>query len=201
MSNYDALSDDELLIASRRDAQAFACLYDRHSAAIGRFLEHRAGADASQELFAETFAQAWCSRRRFRPGKGPARGWLFGIAQHLLHQYYRRHAVEDRGRRRLGVVVDVTPAGSDEAHARADAAALRAELADGLASLGTKTSQAVLLRVVDDLSYEEIAAALGCSSQAARLRVSRGLRALKRRSEQGADADPKPVTKLQGAQS
>ena len=38
--------------------------------------------------------------------------------------------------------------------------------------------QALELRVIQQLDYEEVAGRLGCSQNAARLRVSRGLRAL-----------------------
>ena len=70
--------------------------------------------------------------RRFKPERGAARAWLFGIAQHLLFGYYRRLEVEDRARQRLGVVLE--PALDDDADARLDAAALRAELSARLAA-------------------------------------------------------------------
>jgi RNA polymerase sigma factor (sigma-70 family) len=178
MSRHHARSDEELLVLARTDADAFAELYDRHAGALADWLARRSPPDAAQELFAETFAQAWCSRRRYRPAKGPARAWLFGIARHLLHDSYRRLAVEDRARRRLGVLEDTAPA--PDADARLDAAALRAELETALEDLAPAVRVAVVLRVVEQLAYDELAARLGCSSQAARLRVSRGLRALRR---------------------
>ena len=72
------------------------------------------------------------------------------------------------------------PALDDEADARLDAAALRAELSARLARLPDGTREAVLLRVVEQLDYEELGRRLGCSNAAARLRVSRGLRELRR---------------------
>jgi RNA polymerase sigma factor (sigma-70 family) len=160
------------------DETAFAALYDRHAPAVAAWLRRRSDPDAAQELLAETFAEAWCSRRRFQPERGSARAWLFGIAQHLLFGYYRRLAVEDRARRKLGVVLE-SPA-YDEADERLDAAALRADLAVALAALAPGTREAVLLRVVEQLDYDELGRRLGCSSPAARLRVSRGLRELRR---------------------
>ncbi len=80
-------SDEDLLRAARCDAGAFAVLYDRHAPAPARWLERRSDPDAAQELLAETFAQAWIARRRYRPGRGPVRAWLFGMAQHLLFGY------------------------------------------------------------------------------------------------------------------
>jgi RNA polymerase sigma factor (sigma-70 family) len=178
MSRHHAHTDEELLVLARSDADAFAELYDRHAGALAEWLARRSPADAAQELFAETFAQAWCSRRRYRPAKGPARAWLFGIARHLLHDSYRRLAVEDRARRRLGVLEETAPA--PDAESRLDAATVRAELEAALGDLAPAVRAAVVLRVVEQLDYDELAARLGCSSQAARLRVSRGLRALRR---------------------
>jgi RNA polymerase sigma-70 factor, ECF subfamily len=171
------------------DEAAFAELYDRHAPALAAWLRRRSDPDTAQELLAETFAEAWCSRRRFKPERGPARAWLFGIAQHLLFGYYRRLEVEDRARRRLGVVLE--PALEDDADARLDAAGLRAELSARLARLGDGTREAVLLRVVEQLDYPELAGRLGCSNAAARLRVSRGLRELRR--------EPAPALAPEGA--
>jgi RNA polymerase sigma-70 factor, ECF subfamily len=173
------------------DEAAFAELYDRHAPALAAWLRRRSDADTAQELLAETFAQAWCSRRGFKPERGPERAWLFGIAQHLLFGYYRRLEVEDRARKRLGVVLE--PALDDDADARLDAAALRAELSARLARLPDGTREAVLLRVVEQLDYHELARRLGCSNTAARLRVSRGLRELRR--------DPIHSLNLEGAVS
>ena len=78
------------------------------AAAIGP--GHRAGA-ARRDVRAGLVLAA-----RFKPERGPARAWLFGIAQHLLFGYYRRLEVEDRARKRLGVVLE--PALDDDADAR-----------------------------------------------------------------------------------
>ena len=160
------------------DEAAFAELYDRHAPALAAWLRRRSDPDTAQELLAETFAEAWCSRRRFKPERGSARSWLFGIAQHLLFGYYRRLEVEGRARRKLGVVLEAPV--YDEADARLDAAALRADLAVSLARLAPGVREAVFLRVVEQLDYDELGRRLGCSSPAARLRVSRGLRDLRR---------------------
>ena len=45
-------------------------------------------------------------------------------------------------------------------------------------ALPSEQRKALELRVVQQLEYEEVAGALGCTQNAARLRVSRALRAL-----------------------
>jgi len=55
---------------------------------------------------------------------------------------------------------------------------LRAAVAGALAELATEQRDAVRLRVVEELDYAAVAGRLGISEQAARARVSRGLRSL-----------------------
>jgi len=51
-------------------------------------------------------------------------------------------------------------------------------LADAVEGLPREQRRALELRVLDQLPYEEVAGRLGCSENAARLRVSRALRSL-----------------------
>jgi DNA-directed RNA polymerase specialized sigma24 family protein len=74
-----------------------------------------------------------------------------------------------------------------QSDARLDGAALWRMLAGALASLTTGQEAAVRLRVVDQLEYPEVGRVLGCSSVAARIPVSRGLRVLLERLEGGTD--------------
>jgi len=154
------------------DPAAFTALYDDSARELARWLTVRVGPDVAQELLAETFAVAWCVRRRYRAKLGPAQAWLFGIARNLTADYFRRLAVEDRARRRLGIDLAATPALAEDHDARLDAGALKQRLRAALDQLPARTRHAVSLRVVGELDYEELATKLGCSNQAARLRVS-----------------------------
>ena len=57
---------------------------------------------------------------------------------------------------------------------------LRPMLSDAIGILPPEQRRAVELRVVGELDYPQVAAAMGVSEEAARARVSRGLRALAR---------------------
>src|SRR5829696_10143607 len=79
------VSDEELLVASVSDEEAFAAFYRRHARPLAGFFMRRTGdAELAADLTAETFAAALASRRRLDPAKGPATGWLYGIARHKL---------------------------------------------------------------------------------------------------------------------
>src|SRR5919199_1372115 len=62
-----ARTDAALLLAARTDAGAFRELYERYADQLHGFhLRRTSDADAAYDLTAETFAQAWLSRARFR---------------------------------------------------------------------------------------------------------------------------------------
>src|SRR3954453_11417292 len=99
-------TDAQLLAAAETDAHAFREVYDRYAGAIHRFHLGRTRArDAALDLTAETFAQAWLSRRRFRDLAGGSAGpWLFAIARHVLVASVRRGRLERAACEPLGGV-------------------------------------------------------------------------------------------------
>lgn len=59
--------------------------YRRHASSILTFfLRRTACTDSATDLMAETFAQAYLSRKRYREGPQPATAWLIAIARHEL---------------------------------------------------------------------------------------------------------------------
>jgi RNA polymerase sigma factor (sigma-70 family) len=105
---------------------------------------------------------------------------LYGIARHLLHQHYRRGRVERSARRRLGMATaTVTDGGIDELPGRIDARELSAEVREAFATLTPDQQRAIGYRIVEQFSFEEVAAQLGCNTTTARTRVLRGLQALR----------------------
>lgn len=160
---------------------AVDALYARHRDELLLFLARRtADPEIALDLWAETFAQAVASRRRFRgQTEEEALGWLYGIARRQLAHYYRRGTIEQRALGRLRL--ERPPAGPEllaEIERRAGLRELRGELAAALAQLSPGVRDAVALRVVDELPYRDVAQRLGIAEPAARARVSRGLATL-----------------------
>jgi RNA polymerase sigma factor (sigma-70 family) len=137
--------------------------------------------EAAVDMTAETFARAVESRARFRGrSHGEAEAWLFGIAGNVLRLYVRKGRVEQRALRRLGLQPPV-PTEDDLDRIARDAGldVLRATIGPHLDALPEQQRRALRLRVVDELSYAEIAERTSASQQAVRARVSRGLRTLR----------------------
>jgi RNA polymerase sigma-70 factor (ECF subfamily) len=179
-------SDEQLLAASAADPEAFVALYERHGKRIlAFFVRQTFDAQVAADLTAETFAQAFASRRRFRnPGPGSAESWLRTIARRQLNRFISRQRVERRWREQLGMEqLAVSPDALERAEELIDLETVRREVAAALDGLRGDERQALLLRVVQGKSYAEAAREAGCSEQALRARVSRGLRRLAQRLE------------------
>lgn len=180
-------SDDELLRAASGDPEAFAAFYRRHvRALLAYFFRRTRDAELSADLCAESFAAALDGAHRFDSRRGPAVGWLYGIARRQLDHALAQSRVEDRARRRLGMAPLVL---TDEALERVEAlAALESTviaLHVALDALPEELRVAVEARVVDERDYAEIAVATRMSESAVRKRVSRGLAGLRSRIDRG----------------
>lgn len=171
-----SVSDEELLAGG--DAEGFAALYERRYPLIRGYLRCRLGGhpDLVLDLVAETFARALERRGQFDGDRGPAAGWLIGIARHLLLDAARHRRVDDASRRRLGMERISFEQQELELLERDSAS----ELERSLARLPDEQREAIEKRVLEEESYEAIAAGIGCSQQVVRKRVSRGLATLRR---------------------
>jgi RNA polymerase sigma-70 factor, ECF subfamily len=143
----------------------FDTLYRRYARDVYRFALYLSGRpDEADDITAETFVRAWTSRQPIRVGT--VKAYLFMIARNLyragLRERGRTAALEDTMR-------DPRPGPDTSA---ADRLALESVLAR-MQALPEIDRTVLLMRAHDDLSYEEIAAAVGISVAAAKVKVHR----------------------------
>lgn len=173
------LSDAALLRASKQDAAPFRELYERYARPVyGFHLRRTRDEHAALDFTAETFAQAWLHRSRFRDeADGSAGPWLYGIARNLLAQSVRKRKIELAACERLGVLnrLEHEPATVEPTEVWLDG------LDEALDELPEGQRHAVELRVIADLDYGSVAEHLGTTPAAARVRVTRGLGHLRQR--------------------
>ncbi|WP_433224408.1 RNA polymerase sigma factor [Microtetraspora malaysiensis] len=176
----ERLDDAVLIEQSRHQPESFAALYDRYFSEVYRYIAARIGPQAADDLASETFLVAFRKRHSFDPDRGVVRGWLYGIATNLLAGHRRSET------RRLEALARMPPEShaesghDDRVAAQVTAAAAQRRLATELSGLPDGERDALLLVAYGDLSYEEIAQALGTplGTVASRLhRVRRRLRA------------------------
>jgi RNA polymerase sigma factor (sigma-70 family) len=171
-----AATDAELIRRARDDPEALAELYVRYRAQLYAWFRSRLSETAASELTAELFAQVALSLKRFQDeADGTAAPWLYGIAKNLLRRYYERGRIDEAARRRLGMPIRSYELDFEAIEERLAAGELQPELEAALQSLPRQQREALELRVVDELPYQDVAAELNCSETAARIRVMRAL--------------------------
>lgn len=175
------LSDAELLSCSAGERDAFAGFYRRYERPVLGFFARRVGdPELAADLCAETFAAALAGAGSYRPEQETAAPWLFGIARNVLGSSIRAGRVEASARARVGMLEPLLLTDMDLERV--------SELAsnDGvvlalLTELPVAQREALEARVIEELSYPEVAERLECSELVARQRVSRGLGRLRAR--------------------
>jgi RNA polymerase sigma-70 factor, ECF subfamily len=170
-----------LLVQSQDDLEVFAEFYDAYYDRVLSFLVRRVfEPELAFDLLSETFAKALERRHQFRGDSAEQeQAWLFSIARTELSHYWRSGKTERAAVNRFAITVPtLTEAETERIEALAGLNGLGDELSTALAQLPADQRRAVTLRVIDELSYAEVAAALEVSEPTARARVSRGLRTL-----------------------
>jgi RNA polymerase sigma factor (sigma-70 family) len=146
----------------------FQVLLDEHAGDVMAVLRGAVGRADAEDCFQETFLAALRAYPKLSDSRN-LRGWLLTIARHKAIDHHRAN-----GRRPLPV--------AEVSGAQADPIELPAE--DGVwsmvATLPPKQRAAVALRYACDLPHAEIAAALGCSPDAARRSLHEGMKRLRK---------------------
>jgi RNA polymerase sigma-70 factor (ECF subfamily) len=173
-------SDVDLIVRSWDQPETFGLVFERHAEELlGYFARRTFDPEAAADLVAETFAEAFASRRRFRDQGLGGTGWLYGIARHQLSRYFRHGSVDSRARKRLGMPErDVSPQDYDRIEELIDFAAVGKAIGEAYSLLTEDQREALKLRVIEARPYREVAELLGVTEETARARVSRGLRRL-----------------------
>jgi RNA polymerase sigma factor (sigma-70 family) len=147
----------------------FQSFLDTHREPVWRLLVSMVGAVEAEDCFQETFMAALRAYPRLRPGSN-LRAWVLTIAHRKALDAYR-------GRVRRAVPVAEPEAVDERTASMPDRRDER--LWAAVSGLPPRQRSAVVLRYVGDLPHREIAAAIGCSEQAARRSLHEGLTKLR----------------------
>lgn len=148
----------------------FTEVHDRHFAEIYRYIAGRLGAQAAEDVAAETFLVAFDRRGKFDPARGELRAWLFGIATNLVSRHRRKEARHYRALSRLDVPRPL------EGHE--NRVVVAGQLGKALARLTAGERDVLLLVALADLGYAEVADALGISPGTVGSRLTRARKKL-----------------------
>ena len=153
------------------DRRAFEELVKTHHRGVYSYARRVLGdEERALEATQETFVRAFRYKDSFDPEKGSVRAWLFAIAANRIREERKTRSAEPVSLEEPGAVAATSEEGL-EAFARG---ALREEVARALESLPPDYREVMVLKNVSDLSFEEVARALGLSVSAAKIARSVG---------------------------
>ncbi|MGH3067140.1 MAG: RNA polymerase sigma factor [Streptosporangiaceae bacterium] len=164
--------DGEVIERSRCEPELFALLFRRHANGIGRYAARRLGPGPAEDIVAETFLAAFRQRGGYDVTRADARPWLYGIAGNLIRRHHRGEARELRALARTGTD-PVAESFTDRADARLAADAASRAVAAAVASLDPGQRDVLLLITWADLTYDQVAEALGVPEGTVRSRMNR----------------------------
>jgi RNA polymerase sigma-70 factor (ECF subfamily) len=176
-----AVTDNQLMDRmSSGDMEALSALVLRHQRGLVGFLTRLSGnRDTAEDLAQETFLRVYNSRDRYSP-VGRFTTWLYTIAYRLFIDARRSW-----GNSRTTGMDDSELIHNDPSTATPEEAAIDSDLSrrvrKEIDALPEQYRPVLVLRSQRELTYAEIAAVVGCSEGAARVRMHKGLALLRRR--------------------
>lgn len=167
---------------------AYTTLYVRYAARLLGYIHSIVGSEeaAADDLFQETFIRLWRERERCLSNHSPqvanVGGWLFRVARNLSLNYLRSRSYLTQ----LPSIFDESlSVPIEEAHAGlfgegGDEEELLHAINRVVEALPATLREVFVLREVNGMSYRESATIMGCSEEAARMRLSRARSAIRR---------------------
>jgi RNA polymerase sigma-70 factor (ECF subfamily) len=166
-------SDAAVIATSIETPGAFGVLFDRHGSVLLRFLARRVDPAEAEGLLGEVFRIAFERRSTFDLERESARPWLYGIAANVVAKHHRSEGRRLRATMRLAARRYPSEDPAERAIPAVDAQARWARVADAVAELPEGERQALLLFAWEELTYDEIADALGVPVGTVRSRLNR----------------------------
>lgn len=164
-------TDEELMLAyGRGDAGAFETLYGRHRGGLFRFLlRNLRDHAATEELFQDVWQRVIAARARYRPDARFAT-WLYQVAHNRLADHWRarRHRPDPPADGDARIAREPDPDGPDR---RLSEFEERRRLQCALEALPPEQREAIVLRLEQELSLEEIAAITGAGRETVKSRL------------------------------
>ncbi len=156
--------------AQTGDTRAFDTLVTRYRGRIYAMTYHLIQNDTEAwDLAQEAFIKAWRALPNFKHDAG-FYTWLYRIAHNVSYDWLRKKKTQgdgefddERTEHRIAVGAEATPKGDPAPDTAMRNAELGQRIQTAIANLSTDHRQVIILREVEGLAYEEIAALVPCS--------------------------------------
>lgn len=154
-------------------------IFDRYHDTIFRYVARRQGLDQAPDLTADVFVRAFRFRGRYDASRPNCRPWLYGIATNIVGDEIRRQRRADRLYLAVSGVRVESPNPFEGTIDKIDAQRTGQELNAALSRLSTTDRNVLILYAVEQLTYQEVADALGTPIGTVRSRLARARRKLR----------------------
>lgn len=159
------------------EPEVFEAFYREHIEAVQRFVARRvADPQRAADLTADIFLAVIAGAATYSPAKGPAVGWLFGIARNTVADDGRSRARELRALSRLSGRRHLDPQSLARVEERIDAERAARQLYRMLDDLPARDRALFELIALDGISVADAALVLGVKPVTARVRLHRSRR-------------------------
>jgi len=175
VSDQNEESDFELFLRVREDSiDAYETLYRRYGSRLYRVAYLRLGStQLAEEVAADTLFLLWRKRGAISIPEGASLyPWLFVCCGNLCFNASKSRI---RYHQLLSEMIDNAATIGTESSAMFADKTTTADIVIALTGLSLADREIILLRVVEDLSYDEVASILGVSQSTARTRLSRAM--------------------------
>lgn len=180
----DHIVRDELALLARArtlDPDALAMIHDMYYPQIFRYIGFRVDdRNAAEDLTSEVFTRLLSALRDKHAPQNTVRGWLYGVASHIVSDYYRKHY------RTSQVELDESIASDDTGPAEAaENVLLREDLKRAMVELTDEQRHVIALRFGNEMPIREVARTMGKSEGSIKQLQARAVAALARKMKPG----------------
>jgi RNA polymerase sigma-70 factor (ECF subfamily) len=174
-------SDEELMSQLAAGAQeALGPLYSRYARLIFHLAAQTLDRSAAEEIIQDVFLAVWRRASTFDPVRGAFRPWVLQIAHFRILNELRRRSRQPRLEPDLDGLLEASlPDDSLEPAEAFQRASIRATLQEALADLPTPQRQVLDLAFGEDLTHEQVAAALNLPLGTTKTRIRAGMQNLR----------------------
>ena len=169
-------SEEILTIYScqKGELEKFSILYNKYIKRIYDFIFYKVHhKETAEDITSQIFFKALNKIQGFDPKKGTLQAWLYQIARNTVIDYYRTK----KENKNIEDAWDLC--GDDDLERDIDAKAKLQELEKYISKLKSDHRDILIMRIWQDLSYKEIAEAMGKSEDSCKMQFSRCIRKLR----------------------
>jgi RNA polymerase sigma-70 factor (ECF subfamily) len=162
------LIDADLLArVARRDAAAFAELFEATRERLWAFIMHMAGRETVEDLLQETYIKVWRFAADLK-NPGDAKAWIFTIARNVVRSHYRKRSSAPMQRitasreNGYGISAETIPDGGAGPGGPLESHETALRVRNALDELPLEQREVIVLKEFEGMKFREIAGLLDC---------------------------------------